>query len=122
MPKKPKLRCTQYVDFRHWEGAPLNAVLPEFITEPGPVTIINLFRGAEAYEMRYATGQSVDTPARPVHFEHTIFQPDIPLSDYFHRMKDVGVCHHFGLVHGSVGPELKKVAEMLGMKCLCLTA
>jgi L-arabinose isomerase len=119
--EKPRLRCTQYVDFRHWQGAPLNAVLPEFITESGPVTLINLFRGVEAYEIRYATGQSVDTPSRPVHFEHTIFQPDIPLRDYFKRMKDVGVCHHFGLVHGSVGPELEKVAEMLGMKCVCLT-
>ncbi|MCJ8329091.1 MAG: hypothetical protein HRT89_05985 [Lentisphaeria bacterium] len=118
---RPKLRCTQYVDFRNWKGAPHNAVLPEFITEPGPVTLINLFRGEQGYEMRYATGQSVDTPPRPVHFEHTIFQPDIPLNDYFHRMKDIGVCHHFGLVHGSLGPQLEKVAELLKMPCICLT-
>ena len=119
--RKPKLRCTQYVDFRHWKGAPHNAVLPEFIGAPGPVTIINLFRGVEGYEMRYSTGESVDTEPRPAHFEHTIFKPDIPLNDYFHRMKEVGVCHHFGLVHGSVGRELELVAEMLGMPCECLT-
>ena len=118
---RPKLRSTQYVDFRHWEGAPHNAVLPEFITEPGPVTLINLFRGPEGYEMRFATGQSVDTDPRPVHFEHTIFQPDVALRDYFRRMKEVGVCHHFGLVHGNVASELRKVAEMLKMKCECLT-
>jgi hypothetical protein len=119
---RPKLRCTQYVDFRNWEGAPLHGVVPEFITEPGPVTMVNLFRGVEGYEMRYATGMSVDTPPRPVHFEHTIFQPDIPLDGYFHRMKEAGVCHHFGLVHGKVGPELERVAELLKMNCICLTA
>ena len=118
---RPKLRSTQYVDFSRWEGAPHFAVLPEFITEPGPVTLINLFRGPRGYEMRYATGQSVDTAPRPVHFEHTIFQPDTPLRDYFHRMKEVGVCHHFGLVHGSVDAELRKLAEMLKMECQCLT-
>jgi len=118
---RPKLRSTQYVDFRNWPGAPLHGVVPEFIAEPGPVTLLNLFRGPEGYEMRYATGQSVDTDPRPVHYEHTIFQPDVPLRDYFRRMKEVGVCHHFGLVHGSVGPEIQKVAEMLKMKCDALT-
>jgi len=43
------------------------------------------------------------------------------LRDYFRRMKEVGVCHHFGLVHGNVASELRKVAEMLKMKCECLT-
>ncbi len=118
---RPKLRSTQYVDFRNWEGAPLHGVVPEFIAEPGPVTLINLFRGPEGYEIRYATGQSVDTHPRPVHYEHTIFQPDVPLRDYFQRMKQVGVCHHFGLAHGSVGVEIQKTAQMLKMKCECLT-
>ena len=118
---RPKLRSTQYVDFRNWQGAPYHAVLPEFITQHGPVTLINLFRGRDGYEMRYATGQSADTEPRAVHFEHTIFQPDIPMERYFRRMKEVGVCHHFGLVHARVGPELEKVAEMLRMKCECLT-
>jgi L-fucose isomerase-like protein len=119
---RPQLRSTQYVDFRHVKGAPLNGVLPEFITEPGPVTLINLFRGPGGYEMRIATGESVDTEPRPVHFEHTIFQPDLPLKDYFNRLKAVGVCHHFGLVHARVAKELEKVAEMLRMKCECLTS
>ena len=118
---RPKLRSTQYVDFSRWKGAPRFAVLPEFITEPGPVTLINLFRGPRGYEMRYATGQSVDTAPRPVHFEHTIFQPDTPLREYVRRMKDVGVCHRFGLVHGSVAAELRNVAELLKMGCECLT-
>lgn len=51
---RPKLRSTQYDDFR--------------------------FLGAEGYEMRIATGRSVDTPPRPVHFEHTIVEPDAPLN------------------------------------------
>jgi L-fucose isomerase-like protein len=119
--RRPKLRSTQYVDFRHTPGTSLNGVLPEFITQPGPVTIVNLFRGTEGYEMRIATGRSVDTSPRPVHFEHTIVEPDAPLRDYFARMKEVGVCHHFGLVHAEVAGELHKVADMLNMKCERLT-
>jgi len=118
---RPKLRSTQYVDFRHLPEMSLHGVLPEFITEPGPVTIVNLFRGVAGYEMRIATGRSVDTPHRPVHFEHTIFEPDVPLKQYFNRMKEVGVCHHFGLVHGDVSRELEKVARMLKMPCVRLT-
>ena len=118
---RPKLRSTQYVDFRNWKGVPFHGVLPEFITEPGSVTLVNLFRGPEGYEMRYATGRSVDTNTRPVHYEHTVFQPDAPLRSYFHQMKELGVCHHFGLVHGSVESELLKVAEILKMKCDSLT-
>ncbi len=83
------MRCTQYVDFRNWEGAPLHGVVPEFIAAPGPVTMVNLFRGVERYEMRYATGESVDAPPHPVHFEHTIFQPDVALEDYFRLMEDL---------------------------------
>ena len=118
---RPKLRSTQYVDFRHMPETSLHGVLPEFITEPGPVTIVNLFRGTAGYEMRIATGRSVDTPPRPVHFEHTIVEPDAPLKQYFTRMKEVGVCHHFGLVHADVTAELKKTADMLGMPCVMLT-
>jgi len=36
-------------------------------------------------------------------------------------MKEVGVCHHFGLVHAEVASELRKVAQMLGMPCEMLT-
>jgi len=118
---RPKLRSTQYVDFRHMPKTSLNGVLPEFITDPGPVTIVNLFLGRDGYEMRIATGRSIDTPPRPVHFEHTIVEPDAPLKDYFTRMKEIGVCHHFGLVHAEVAPELQKVADMLGMPCEMLT-
>ena len=118
---RPKLRSTQYVDFRHTPGMSWNGVLPEFITEPGPVTLVNLFRAPEGYAMRIATGHSVDTAPRPVHFEHTVFEPDIPLNEYFTRMREVGVCHHFGLVHGRVARELQKVADMLKMECVSLT-
>jgi L-arabinose isomerase len=118
---KPKLRNTQYIDFGKLPGAPLNGVLPEFITNPGPVTLATLFRGEEGYEMRIARGESVDTHPRDVHFEHTIFRPSVPLRDYFQRINEIGVCHHFALVHTSLSEELEKVAEILGMKLEYLT-
>jgi len=118
---RPKLRNTQYIDFGKLPGAPRLGVLPEFITNPGPVTLLTLFRGEGGYEMRIACGESVDTHPREVHFEHTIFKPDVPLNDYFHRINEVGVCHHFALVHAEIGSELKKVAEILGMKLEYLT-
>ncbi len=118
---RPKLRCTQYVNFAKTPGAPYHGVLPDFITSPGRVTLLTLFRAKEAYEMRMATGESVDTEPRPAHFEHTIFRPDVTLQDYFRRIREVGVCHHFGLVHADVASEVEKAAEILGMNLERLT-
>jgi L-fucose isomerase-like protein len=118
---RPKLRSTQYIDFSGLPGAPRLGVLPEFITNPGPVTLLTLFRGEGGYEMRLARGKSVDTHPREVHFEHTIFEPNIPIRDYFHRVNSSGVCHHFALVHDEIGDEVEKVAEILGMKLELLT-
>ena len=118
---KPKLRNTQYIDFGKISGAPHGGVLPEFITEPGPVNLLTLFRGEQGYEMRLARGESVDTPPREVHFEHTIFRPNIPLRQYFERINEVGSCHHFALVHEDISGEIEKVAHILNMKLEYLT-
>jgi L-arabinose isomerase len=118
---KPRLRNTQYINFGKIPGAPRLGVLPEFITNPGPVTLLTLFRGEGGYEMRVARGESVDTHPREVHFEHTVFKPPIPLVDYFSRIDEVGICHHFALVHDEIAGELEKVARILGMRYLDLT-
>ena len=118
---KPKLRNTQYIDFGKIPGAPYHGVLPEFITEPGPVNLLTLFRGEQGYEMRLARGESVDTHPREVHFEHTIFKPNVPMRQYFERLNEVGVCHHFALVHDDISGEIEKVAQLLGMKLEYLT-
>ncbi len=118
---RPKLRGTQYVNFGRLPGAPFNGVLPEFITGPGPATLATLFKGEGGYQMRIARGRSVDTHPREVHFEHTVFQPNIPLRRYFQRIAEAGVCHHFALVHADIGAELEKTAEILNMPCERLT-
>lgn len=117
----PKLRGTQYVDFRNTPGAPRYGVVPEFITKPGPVTLLTFYRGAEAYEMRIACGRSIDLDPLPVHYEHTVFEPRISLNDYFKRIAKVGVCHHFALVHEDIRGELEKVSEIMGLKMENLT-
>jgi hypothetical protein len=66
--------------------------------------------------MRLARGWSVDTPPREVHYEHTVFQPNVPLLEYFSRIDQVGVSHHFALVHEVLCAELEKVAGILRMK------
>jgi L-fucose isomerase-like protein len=118
---KPKLRNTQYVNFGKTPGAPFNGVLPEFITNPGPVNLLTLFRGEQGYEMRLARGESVDTHPREVHFEHTIFQPNVALKEYFERIAKVGICHHFALVHTDISKEIEKVAKILQMDLGYLT-
>jgi len=118
---RPKLRGTQYVHFENCPGAPYNGVLPEFITNPGPVNILTLFKAERGYEMRLARGKSVDTHPRQVHFEHTIFKPNVPLKHYFNRIAEVGVCHHFGLVHAEISSQIEKVAKILNMKLEYLT-
>jgi len=118
----PRLRNTQYVDFRGTHGKPDLGVLPEFITNPGPVTLLTLYHAGQDYEFRIACGESVDTPPRDVHFEHTIFKPRIPLREYFRRMWQHGTCHHFALTHQDVEGEVLKAAEVLNIKIVDLTA
>lgn len=118
---RPRLRNTQYINFEGTPGAPYHGVVPEFITGPGPVTLLTLFRGPNGYEMRLASGESVDTDPLPIHYEHTVFKPKASLQQYFKRIADVGVCHHFALVHTDVATMVEKVAYILGMKLEYLT-
>ena len=119
---RPKLRNTQYINFDNMPGVPHFAVLPEFITNPGPVTLVTFFRGHEGYEMRIACGESVDVPPQDVHYEHTVFRPRVPIRQYFENIARDGTCHHFALVHAPVEAEMKKVAQILRMPCVDLTA
>jgi len=114
-------RNTQYLNFGKIPSAPFNGVLPEFITDPSPVNLLTLFRGEEGYEMRIARVESVDTYPREVHFEHTIFSPNVPLKEYFKRIAEIGACHHFALVHRDISGEIDKVAKVLSMKIEYLT-
>ena len=118
---KIKLRNTQYVNFEDVPGAPYNGVLPEFITEPGPATLVTMFRAKEAYEMRIARGESANTDPFPVHYEHTVFKPAIELGAYFKNIASLGVCHHFALVQAEISSEIEKVAHILGMELRSLT-
>jgi L-fucose isomerase-like protein len=118
---RPKLRNTQYINFGKIPGAPYNGVLPEFITNPGPVNLLTFFKGENGYEMRLARGESADTHPREVHFEHTIFEPNVPLRQYFRRIAGIGVCHHFALVHAEISAEIKRVAEILKIRLEYLT-
>jgi L-arabinose isomerase len=118
---RPKLRNTQYINYEGLPGAPHFGVLPDFITSPGPVTLVTFFRGQEGYEMRIACGESVDVPPQDVHYEHTVFRPRVPLTDYFASIAHAGTCHHFALVHAHVEGEMKKVAQILGMPCTDFT-
>jgi L-arabinose isomerase len=118
---RPKLRNTQYINFGKIPGAPYHGVVPEFITNPGPVNLMTVFRGESGYEMRIARGESVDLPPFEVHYEHTVFRPNVPLSHYFRRIAEIGICHHFALVHAEISHELEKVAEIIGMKLEYLT-
>ena len=119
---RPRLRNTQYVDMKGTPGAPEHGVLPELITDPGPVTLLTLFHAGRDYEFRLACGESVDLPPQEVHYEHTVFKPRVRLENYFRRIAQHGTCHHFALVHGDVEPEVVKAAEILNIALVDLTA
>jgi hypothetical protein len=118
---RPKLRNTQYINFGKIPGAPYNGVLPEFITNPGPVNLLTMFRAEYGYEMRLARGESVDLPPFEIHYEHTVFKPNVPLDHYFTRIAQKGACHHFALVHAEISKDIEKVAKILKMKLEYLT-
>ena len=118
---RPKLRGTQYVDMKDIAGSPPQGVIPEFITDAGPVTLLTFYRGELDYEMRIACGESVDLPNQSVQYEHAVFKPTIPIKTYFENIARVGVCHHFVMARGQVGGIFEKVAEIMGMKSESLT-
>ena len=115
------LRNTMYIEYKQSPPAPPLGVVPEFILKPGRVTWINLFRDQGGYVMRAAAGESVDTPKRPVHHEHLVFKPDVPLDTYFNRMMHHGAEHHFAFCYGDWVDDLRRLAELLGMPLVDLT-
>lgn len=118
---RARLRGTQYVDMKDLPGAPPQGVVPEFITDPGPVTLVTLYRGEEDYEMRIACGESVDLPNQSVQYEHCVFKPDTPVKTYFENIARFGVDHHFAMARGRVQGVFEKIAEIMGMKNQYLT-
>lgn len=121
-PSTITLRNVMYISFKNSPPAPAQGVVPEFILKPGRVTWLNLFRHPnEGYSMRVATGESVATTQRPVHHEHLIFKPDIPLESYFKRMMEVGVNHHFAFTYGDWNRELEQLAGFLQIPFVNLT-
>ena len=118
---RPKLRNTQYINFGKIPGAPFYGVIPEFITDPGPVNLLTLFRAESGYEMRLARGESVDVPPFEIHYEHTVFKPNVSLNHYFHRIAEAKTCHHFALVHAEISSEIDKLAKIWNMKLEYLT-
>lgn len=120
-PKNITLRSMMYMGYKNAPPAPPLGVAPQFICRPGRVTWLNLFRDRDGYVMRMAEGESVDTTTRPVHHEHLIFKPDVPLETYFRRMMRYGVDHHFVVGYGDRVEDLKRLAELtnISYKNLC---
>lgn len=121
-PKQIRLRNMMYIEYKNSPPAPPMGLVPEFILKPGRVTWLNLFRASEGYVMRVATGESVATSQRPVHHEHLMFKPDVPLDVYFRRMRQVGAEHHFMFGYGDHAEDLTHLAELIEMPCENLTA
>ena len=63
---------------------------------------------------------AVDTHARPIHMEHTIFQPHMPVTQYYARLAELTVDHHFALIHGELEDDLIKMAKIMDMEVECV--
>ena len=120
-PSTVSLRNTMYINFENHPAGFYWGVADEFITKPGPVTLLDIYRGPLEYEMRISIGESVETETRPVHMAHTIWKPNCTLNSYFKRIAEMGIEHHFALVHAEVEGVLEKVAQILNMKVEYLT-
>jgi hypothetical protein len=71
--------------------------------------------------MRLSRGESVDVPPFEIHYEHTVFKPNVSLNHYFNRIAEAKTCHHFALVHAEISSELEKLAKIWRMKLEYLT-
>jgi len=109
------IRITSHIE--NWGYSGLGAGF-EFIGKPGRVTMCSLIDDAEGIKMLITGGESVKTPARPVHTAHFIVKTDRPVKEFLELLLKSGVPHHVVLVHGDARKQLEHVADLLGLRKL----
>ncbi len=96
------------------------AMALEFIMRPGPVTLAALIDDAQGFKMLIAPGQSLDHAPYRVQSPHVLFQPRVPIVEFFQRVMESGFPHHGVVCPGDHSASLQKLARMLGVRCLVM--
>jgi L-fucose isomerase-like protein len=95
-------------------GLPL---LGEFALRPGRVTIARLSRSRGQMRLVIGGGRMIEAPKS---FSGTsgVIRFDEPVADVLDRILEQGVEHHLSFAYGDFGPELRAVAERIGVPIL----
>jgi len=92
------------------EGAHL-----QFVASPGRVTLFQLRGTPTGWQAIVAAGEAVDTEPWVEGYPHAVVCLDVPVSDFFRRVANVGSTQHWALVHGDVLAEVAAVCSGLGI-------
>jgi L-arabinose isomerase len=111
------IRITSHIE--NWGYSGLGAAF-EFIGKPGRVTMCSVIDDVEGIKMLITGGESVKTPARPVHTAHFIVKTDRPVREFLQLLLKSGVPHHVVLVHGDARKQLECVADLMGIRKLVI--
>lgn len=96
------------------------AMALEFIMRPGPVTLAALIDDAQGFKMLIAGGQSLEHAPYRVQSPHVLFQPRVPIVEFFQRMMESGFPHHGVVCPGDWTRQLQKLAKMLNVRTVVI--
>jgi L-arabinose isomerase len=96
------------------------AMALEFIMRPGPVTLAALIDDAQGFKMLIAGGQALEHAPYRVQSPHVLFQPRVPILDFFQRVLESGFPHHGVVCPGDYTAPLQKLAKLLGVRTVVI--
>ena len=95
-------------------------VWDEFITPPGPVTLVAMFEDNDTYRFVASAGMAMNRPVWVPGYGQSLVHTDIPIADYMKAICKAGVTQHFALCFGDVKPRLRILADELGAEMIDL--
>jgi L-arabinose isomerase len=106
-----------------YHGKPGSGASVEFKIKQGPITILSIGVAASGrFKFVLAEGQSVQGPIPPTGNTNTrgVFEPDV--RTFLQRWVAQGPTHHFALGVGHKAGTLQKIADILGIESVIVTA
>jgi L-fucose isomerase-like protein len=86
----------------------------------GEVTVVNSVWDGKGLQWCCAEGRSLAGPARLEGNAHLVFQPELPLKEFYRSAVSAGVSQHWQFVRGHIAAELALLCDVLGVRCIRL--
>lgn len=113
--KKPEIKETNFIF-----GEADNPVVCYGCYKPGDAVFINVFKGADGYNMLISPVEMIAGPKKD-NYQGSVrgwMKPTLPLGDFLQEISKAGVTHHSALVYGAELCELEFFAKIIGLNVI----